>query len=685
MGQCYTTCRPGGQKESSNDLRDQVSQNENLRPGSVLDISSKNSIILQQHLKTHSNNELSPFSSRSFIMTDVNGSMLATSPIRKIKNSKDQINLYIKEQQKQLMKRNKQLFLKDYSRDDMQILNTDEILAKPKLSVLQQQKQYLLNQLVRVQEKRMNLEKRHEDITSEQLPYIMVGSNFMKVKQEIEVTKYQKLIIEIQNIVIDQSLNNKDKARVIIQQSLDSIPEEIHLVLQDESNSKLLESMNTERKGNKKGDKCKKKKAATRENTVNNRTSRGSTKELFKGIAKKVNSKGLVRNLFQTFTENHHYNEDNNNAVDYNQFYKNRLDTNSKDQSQEEKFELTNLGCKYYSTQSIKFENQEQIRKTKYLFTKNKLDKSEEFSVFEAFVLYFDRAEANVLKRKFSIELGMFGRNSECQMIGKRHTFMINQFKVGKIFEKEINFQSEENYNDLDDKVQKRQKQEKAISGKVMIKFQLFENEQTQILEQIDNLRFKEDNIQEQLYKIDDIMTSLVLQAQDYQKILQKELALDGNSTQNNSQQYSKYLGETTPTTNKDELKKSPQSSQVKTFLYHDQRLHNSDFGGNYQVLYENESEQYQDEFQINRLSQQACFYQGQLKFMDSNRENDSCNIQLRNKIDESSSNQSSHQSSNKRTVMRKTSHQDHLLISKRRLSEAVEFKYTRSQSKIPN
>lgn len=62
----------------------------------------------------------------------------------------------------------------------------------------------------------------------------------------------------------------------------------------------------------------------------------------------------------------------------------------------------------------------------------------------EAFVLYYDKTDCSKQDRCFSIEMVIDKKGKKTKQIGKKQTFMLDQFQNGSIFEKEIYFGSED-------------------------------------------------------------------------------------------------------------------------------------------------------------------------------------------------------------------------------------------------
>eukprot|EP00347_Sterkiella_histriomuscorum_P010058 403338847 len=352
----------------------------------------------------------------------------------------------------------------------------------------------------------------------------------------------------------------------------------------------------------------------------------------------KKTKKGLIRNLFQTFTEtNQEVNIDIQSR--YNQDTKTFVDSKVPQFGfSDGKVQIDIDTCKFFSAQAKLLSFNQQLKIQKQQTFDDQSNQSTEFAVNNAFILYYDKSDKSQQNKKFQIGL-LIDDSKQQQLIGSSHTYMINQFKSGQIFEKEIKFSNHTaSFIELRDKQElKKSKTSKNLyveEGSVTIKIQMFEDEQSNVEEQLQNIDGKLTYLQEQLDIIDNFLFNRTKQTVNFQSIITKEAAFlndknsDREGTQNSeldTAQNTKNLGETTPTTTfQDDYKSSTSpKSAVKTFIHSDLGLEQNQNNSEMDLIenideLENQQNFYMEDQAYSRQSQNAGFYQCQLMFMDT-------------------------------------------------------------------
>ncbi|CDW76146.1 UNKNOWN [Stylonychia lemnae] len=443
----------------------------------------------------------------------------------------------------EIKKRNNKYFIKDYGKNDYSQFFFNESGRPPKITLLHQQREFIEDLALSNQEKIAKIQTRLNYLTNPQQSLI-IGNQEKNIDFGVDLSQYEKLVIEVKYASFEQPLGRKQKPIVIIGQPIICIPEQIQNI---QNGAKIYnnilpidQSYYSEIQGGRKTTYAQQM-AKPRHMKRNSQAPENTqTKEILKsqkpGNQQQDNNKSIVKksailkNFLQSLNPIEYLNENNNKDVtlqyDQNsQINKLLLSSTNKKHNKLNDSQL----CKQDSKVSILEESKFKQSKDEYLFEtkatfleeqkkkslfegkKRKKAESEKMIVplSEAFILYYDKNLSSRDNKAFSIQLQINTNDKNGILnVGKKQNFLLYQFSNGQIYEKEIILgSSNDSYL-----ISSQESIGKSSSNqcKLSIRVQYIKDEQEKLVEALDQLCLRQNQLGQHLQKVDELMQEAI-------------------------------------------------------------------------------------------------------------------------------------------------------------------------------
>eukprot|EP00347_Sterkiella_histriomuscorum_P003025 403365880 len=425
----------------------------------------------------------------------------------------------------QIVKRNNHLFVKDYSKNDYSLFFFDEQHKVQKVSVLIQQREFLVELLNSNQSKIDKIKRRIQSVQKPQT-LVTIGNKEYISQSEQQLNSLEKLLIEIKYAVFDEAFSKKQKPMIRIGQPSSSVPEVINQIItqSDLDNQLRYNILNESQQNNTKLMKYIQRISKSKHIKRNSQMPEPQFDKSFLKRTQIMVEPDAQQNQFINSAGNDNqqqYLMTANFEIDVDESYlrpnlqqksginteRNRTPKNLQTQKTEViKRSSQNIPTSsdlYFTTHDENLE--EQMKKEKlYIKRRKQTDEKIMITFYEAFVMYYEKQTTSQDKKSFSIEVFIKDQMTKNKIIiGKKQNFMNYQFMNGQIFEKEIILS-----NNMNESYVKQQKQDSTSNQacRVYIKIQYLQDEVQKLEDCIYDLDLRQEQLNIQIESIDNIL-----------------------------------------------------------------------------------------------------------------------------------------------------------------------------------